>query len=852
MKRFLALKASAGTGKTYALATRYLALLFLGARPLDIVAVTFTNKAANEMRERVRDFLMDFDGKRAQEVGEILGMEPEGVMKLYPDIKRKYLSTPLNITTIDSFIQSILRKFVYYASLRRDFEIVDEMDIFETFIDSLNGEEFGEFVKLALYFDYSTTSLKEFFDILYHKSKELEHITIPKRRKPDEKEAKEAFERLKNYILNSEKASKVAKNSVDIDFYHIPKTTWFKKDALKKYSYFKKKDLYQDWFEDVLQKLKEYFKSYLLYQESDVLEKIFGYFKRFEERRIKAIHSTNTLSFEDVKHFTYDLLQKSLDSDYLYFRLDSQIEHILIDEFQDTSLVEWKVFEPLVEEMRSTQNRRSFFFVGDTKQAIYGFKGGMAQLFDYVAKKFGMEVGNLDVNYRSKSNIVDYVNRVYGLSQKSNEGGGYVDVSQADDIFEKLKEKIDFLKENGVNYKDMAILVHTNKEVERVARFLEEELKIKAKTSSSKMVVHHPYAYAITELLRYLHNPDITLHLYNFQSVAKEYRGDIAIDRPLKMIKDIASKYGLWDESVLALMQKSMEFVDLLDFVENIDSFTKELKSTDQSIEVLTIHKSKGLAFKNVILLDRLGSSNNKNPKIIFDYDGIKLKRVLLRNGRERLDSDYEAVLQKERKKEEVEYRNLIYVALTRAKEALIVLKGKNLGFLDDIQTGEIIPGADKKSERLQKVEREIVALGRQELEVESEEEYSPNDYEAIYLGNAYHSSLELSPQWAKSRYGIFDIDFEKIERDVKEVEKILNESFKGERYKEIAFKNGEKVGIIDLLIKDGEDFVIVDYKSVKPKDISSYIKQVQFYKNFVKGSKGFLLFIDTKELKEV
>ena len=88
--------------------------------------------------------------------------------------------------------------------------------------------------------------------------------------------------------------------------------------------------------------------------------------------------------------------------EFIYFRLDSKIEHILIDEFQDTSITQWKIFEPLVDEIASgigVKTEKTFFYVGDIKQSIYRFRGGQKELFNYVLeyyKNFGMEQNYLD------------------------------------------------------------------------------------------------------------------------------------------------------------------------------------------------------------------------------------------------------------------------------------------------------------------------------------------------------------------------------------------------------------------------------------------------------------------------
>ena len=98
------------------------------------------------------------------------------------------------------------------------------------------------------------------------------------------------------------------------------------------------------------------------------------------------------------------------------FRLDHQIQHLLLDEFQDTSLGQWQVIRPFARAVTDNQeNLRSFFCVGDMKQAIFGWRGGVAEIFDLVDR----ELANLEPSelmtssYRSSQPVIDLINRVF-------------------------------------------------------------------------------------------------------------------------------------------------------------------------------------------------------------------------------------------------------------------------------------------------------------------------------------------------------------------------------------------------------------------------------------------------------
>ncbi len=111
----------------------------------------------------------------------------------------------------------------------------------------------------------------------------------------------------------------------------------------------------------------------------------------------------NTLSFDDTLFLTHKLLSENgIDRDFIYFKLDSTFKHILLDEFQDTSTVQFLLLKPLLDEIFSGgDDFRSFFYVGDTKQSLYRFRGGREELFFKVGKQYGIDIVMMDTNYRS-------------------------------------------------------------------------------------------------------------------------------------------------------------------------------------------------------------------------------------------------------------------------------------------------------------------------------------------------------------------------------------------------------------------------------------------------------------------
>ncbi|EKB7883228.1 UvrD-helicase domain-containing protein, partial [Campylobacter jejuni] len=124
----------------------------------------------------------------------------------------------------------------------------------------------------------------------------------------------------------------------------------------------------------------------------------------------------NTLNFQDVSKKVYELITSEF-KDMIYFRLDGFISHLLIDEFQDTSVIQYQILRPLIAELVSgegVKKNRTFFYVGDKKQSIYRFRKGKKELFDLLKQEFSqIKSDNLNTNYRSKELLVDFVNETF-------------------------------------------------------------------------------------------------------------------------------------------------------------------------------------------------------------------------------------------------------------------------------------------------------------------------------------------------------------------------------------------------------------------------------------------------------
>jgi ATP-dependent exoDNAse (exonuclease V) beta subunit len=538
---FTLLKASAGSGKTYSLTERFVQFLLSDKIPQNhlrnILAITFSNNAAKEMKERILSWLKDIyfnDPEKTDKLSQIVSLRKEDLPvraeATIHDILKDY--TEFQVKTIDSFMTSIYKASAINLGYSPDFDMVmapenimayafnrflrgvrektPEAEFLDQLVEIILESRGGE---SAYLWDPSRDLLQETVELYYQLSgiaKEAKISDVEKKIESVKKEIRDKAESLNGLIeksgLTKSKGSsfykilEVVRNGqfpdlVNKGLLNVPAIKPKKEGEIAWYE-----RISEQW-EDLGSRIKKYIELYAAAYYSPYL-RVYGAFKGLLEEVKKR---EGVVFIHDINKKLSEYLHHEIVPD-VYFRIGETIYHYLIDEFQDTSPIQWANLFPLIE--NSLSQGGSLFAVGDTKQAIYGFRSA-----DYGIMK-GLESRNpffssfhqvkeLEVNYRSlegvvdfskvffkrvvarhdqyrepagRSGLIDYEQRV----KEGHKGSGYAEVircEKKDDgpvEKEKIQDLIRELVRRGYAYSDIAILAYRNEDVVNITTWLNE------------------------------------------------------------------------------------------------------------------------------------------------------------------------------------------------------------------------------------------------------------------------------------------------------------------------------------------------------------------------------------------
>lgn len=566
-------KASAGSGKTFTLATEYIKLLVKDPTSYrNILAVTFTNKATEEMKMRILSQLYGIwkhlpDSENyLKRIQEDTGYSDEIISQRAGESLHLLLHNYNNfrVETIDSFFQSVLRNLARELDLTANLRIgLNDTQVEEQAVDQLIDSLTHTDVMLQWLLSYIMEKIsddrswniigqvKQFGKTIF-RDYYKEHSKVLKQ-KLEEKGFIEAYTKQlrdirKNAqvlmkecadtffdILNAEGLTiddflfgksgvagfflKLQNGQMDegivgkrvLDAMSDP-TKWYTKTNSKAETIYMVAE--SSLIPLLRRAIEERPKQYRLYQSADLTLRHLSQLRLLGsiEKKVRELNEeSNCFLLSDTQQLLHALICNS-DSPFIFEKIGTQLEHIMIDEFQDTSTVQWENFKILLQECMSHQHAENLI-VGDVKQSIYRWRSGDWRLLNAIDQEFSyadkmVDIRPLENNYRSERNIVDFNNAFFTLAaqqefarmEEENPKGAlqlqhaYADVQQQvpayrdttglvnirllpDDDYqeETLRQVVDtiqLLHRQGASLSDIAVLVRTNKHIPLIADYL--------------------------------------------------------------------------------------------------------------------------------------------------------------------------------------------------------------------------------------------------------------------------------------------------------------------------------------------------------------------------------------------
>jgi len=1033
---FIRYISSAGSGKTYALVKEYLKLVLKNKWNFSsVLAITFTNKAATEMKDRIVKALKELSINKNEDLEKNIKEETDlkDIDKKSADVLSGILHnySDFSVMTIDSFFYKLLRSFSYEEDIPAGFDVeLNLKNINETVIRKIYSEVGVENVltEIVLKFVLSKVYSEKSFDI----EKDLrifeQEITS---------ERKEAnLENLKTIDINSISSSVsklksvfyefideidiLCRRSMEImkrnglrpeDFAHknsgaaafLRKNVGIGPGMLKKFKlnkYFSKgkwiagstPDNIREKIEKALiDGLEEIRESFLSLYEKD-FQKVLSAFLIFENiyllgltRHIDSFiekykRENNIIPINEFNRRIFSII-KSDDIPFIYAILGNRFSNILIDEFQDTSRMQWESIYPLIENSLSEGNL--CLAVGDPKQSIYRWRGGDLEIItkDIPAriKEEQLETKSLKNNYRARENIVEFNNLLFSerlidaggnemvkeiysdAEQISSKGsGGYISVdfiegknSEVTDplIYLRVKEIINELNSKGFNYSDIVILVRKNIEATKIAKYLMSE-NIPVISPDSLKLSSSPLTTFIINLLKLLFDPEDKMVLsevlffmkYNFKISLKMKEIEAYLQKnSAKMLPDSLMELINKREFLMRLpifetieriirifkLNESLKFIpsgfiatfrdmiieysriegsDILSFFNwweiNGDEFLIPGSGSSNGVNLMTVHKAKGLQFLSVII-PYADWQYRSDGNIWLEGDENKLKEIgvnspcYVKSSKVVAKSLFGKSYSEELKRVELDNVNLLYVACTRAIDSLHIISGfpANSGKLSNsflllnlIRNGNLVseeipekryiygslkktPDTNEKREVPQIIDKIIFEPWSDRISIiRRAKEFSgiiPGEKrDKIRYGNLVHKLLsEISVNRDYERLIselIISGEISKIESDKirQSVEKLLNDKNtskwffgKGEKLNEVTLINSDKMFRPDKIIIEDSNVTVVDFKTGSRRN--SDIMQVSEYCEIIlqmgyENVKGFLYYIAEEEIVKV
>lgn len=435
--------ASAGSGKTYQLVNRYLTIVDRLGRPDGILASTFTRAAAGEIRGRILLRLAEAadNAKKRKELGDDLGhanLSREDVLNRLALLTRSIHR--MNIRTLDSFFASIVRAFALELRVPPGAQVLDEVqaaalrtEAIRRVLDEADAEQLVELLRLITQGRSERgvhrtidREVNELYGVFRESTAEAWEVIRERPGRLDPPALVEAIQRLEAVRVEG----KARGNAHAADCERARAWKWDEflgKGIAAKIAagetHFSRQEIPAD-LHAAYQPVVDHAVAELIHRAREQTLATRDLLARFDRHHDTVKREHNAITFSDLAVI---LNRARVNPDYeaayddLCYRLDAQIEHMLLDEFQDTSVPQWRVLEPLAGELVSDETTgRSFFCVGDVKQSIYGWRSGEPAILEQLPTLlFGaggesaMHDAPLDKSWRSSPVVIDAVNRVF-------------------------------------------------------------------------------------------------------------------------------------------------------------------------------------------------------------------------------------------------------------------------------------------------------------------------------------------------------------------------------------------------------------------------------------------------------
>ena len=615
MKPLVVYKASAGSGKTFTLATEYIKLLIRNPQSFrSTLAVTFTNKATEEMKTRILSQLYgiwkqlpDSDGYM-NEVTSKLGID-SSVASRQAGIALSYLIHNYNyfhVETIDAFFQTVLRNLARELDLTANLRIeLNDWQVEEQAVDSLIESLSTTSIMLQWLINYIESNINDnkswnvigqiksfgrtIFKEYYKKaSKELNEraaekdffVNYMKRLRSMRTDAKkrmasfaDEFERItataglttSSYAGKQRGISSYFNKLRGDDFSDANCQTatlekcldnaenWASKSSADRQTIV---SLADSTLIPLLRQAEDMrSKQWRLYMSADVTLRHLDKLRLLNgiESKVRELNNeANRFLLSDTQYLLHSLI-KDTDSPFIFEKIGSRLEHIMIDEFQDTSDIQWQNFLILLKECMSRAEEDKDvmrnLIVGDVKQSIYRWRSGDWRLLNGIHKHFDypddeLDVRSLQTNYRSERNIINFNNAFfttavdleYDTESEINQDSaselksaysdvcqcvpakrgteGYVKITMFDSeeydetMLDSIVDTVDTLVEAGARLKDIAILIRYNKHIPTIAEhFMERRPEYKLVSDEAFRLDASMAVNIIMLALRVLDNP---------------------------------------------------------------------------------------------------------------------------------------------------------------------------------------------------------------------------------------------------------------------------------------------------------------------------------------------------------